>query len=39
MVKKKCCENCEEELTTEEKDYGSNWCFDCLLPEKNIGYI
>lgn len=28
------CENCGEQLTTEEIEYNSGWCFSCDLPEE-----
>lgn len=33
---KEYCENCGEELTEEELEYGNGkWCFDCDLPERS----
>jgi hypothetical protein len=37
---KKCkCENCGEELSSEEIKRGDGWCFDCDLPVKGDPYV
>jgi len=36
--KKQTCENCNEELTRKEIEYGSKWCFDCDLPERQFPF-